>query len=94
MKLTILQPCVLLSTGNGRAGEQVHLQSMLREEPYVQGLASPFETGMNIVKAVMGAAVFAIPHVRPAYTFASIPHPHVCPLYLFIVSTLRPSRVV
>ena len=77
----------------------MHLQSMLREEPYVQGLASPFETGMNIVKAVMGAAVFAIPHVRPAYTFASIPHPHVCPLtpptfYLFIMSTLRPSRVV
>ena len=41
----------------------VHLQSMLREEPYVQGLASSFETGANIVKAVMGAAMFAIPHV-------------------------------
>ena len=76
----------------------MHLQSMLREEPYVQGLASPFETGMNIVKAVMGAAVFAIPHVRPAYTFASIPHPLYAPLQatfsLFIMSTLRPSRVV
>ena len=38
-----------------------HMDSMLREDPYTQGLASTFETGANIVKAVMGAAMFAIP---------------------------------